>query len=95
MDGELQNVFNEQIRLWEIIVASCSFGIFFVDIHRLGEKMGLNFKPFNCASCLSAWMALFLLIFPQFISVVLVMFLSGVIAPNIRMMMDYLWNKSK
>jgi len=91
----LSDVFNGEIRLGEILIASVAFGVFFVDIHRLGEKLKLNFKPFTCASCLSAWMALLLLLIPQLISVVLVMFVAGVIAPIIRMIMDYLWNKSK
>ena len=74
-----------------IIIAAICFSIFFVDIHRFYIKWHINFKPFNCASCLASWMALFLYLFPVFIDYVFYMFLAGVLAPIIKLLMDYLY----
>jgi hypothetical protein len=74
-----------------IIIAAVCFAVFFVDIHRFYAKWNLNFKPFNCASCLSSWIALFLFLFPIAIPYVFYMFVAGVLAPIIKLLMDYLY----
>lgn len=74
-----------------ILIAAICFSIFFVDIHRFYAKWKLNFKPFNCASCLAAWMGLFLYLFPVAIDYVFYMFTAGVLAPIIKLLMDYLY----
>jgi ABC-type thiamin/hydroxymethylpyrimidine transport system permease subunit len=78
-----------------IIVASVSFALFFVEIHRFYYKWKLNFKPFNCASCLASWLALGLYFLPEYVTeIVLVMFGSGVIAPMGKFFLDkfYKWS---
>ena len=60
-----------------ILIAAICFSIFFVDIHRFYIKWHINFKPFNCASCLAAWMGLFLYLFPVAIDYVFYMFTAG------------------
>ena len=78
-----------------IILAAICFAVFFVDIHRFYAKWKLNFKPFNCASCLASWVALGLYFCPPIIQeIVLVMFSSGVAAPIFKILMDILWNKA-
>lgn len=78
-----------------IIIAAVCFAVFFVDIHRFYAKWKLNYKPFNCASCLASWTALGLYFTPTNIQeIVLVMFASGVAAPIIKILIDILWNKS-
>jgi hypothetical protein len=78
-----------------IILAAVCFAVFFVDIHRFYAKWKLNFKPFNCASCLASWAALGLYFCPAIIQeIVLVMFASGVASPIFKILMDILWNKA-
>lgn len=78
-----------------IILAAVCFAVFFVDIHRFYAKWKLNFKPFNCASCLASWVALGLYFCPAIIQeIVLVMFASGVAAPIFKILMDIIWNKA-
>ena len=78
-----------------IIIAAVCFAVFFVDIHRFYAKWKLNFKPFNCASCLASWTALGLYFCPAIIQkIALVMFASGVAAPIFKILMDILWNKA-
>lgn len=78
-----------------VIIAAVCFAVFFVDIHRFYAKWNLNFKPFNCASCLASWTALGLYFSPTIIQeIVLVMFASGVAAPIFKILMDILWNKA-
>jgi hypothetical protein len=78
-----------------IILAAVCFAVFFVDIHRFYAKLKLNFKPFNCASCLASWTALGLYFCPAIIQeIALVMFASGVAAPIFKILMDILWNKA-
>ena len=78
-----------------IILAAVFFAVFFVDIHRFYAKWKLNFKPFNCASCLASWTALGLYFCPAIIQeIVLLMFASGVAAPIFKILMDILWNKA-
>jgi hypothetical protein len=78
-----------------IIIAALCFAVFFVDIHRFYAKWKLNFKPFNCASCLASWVALGLYFCPAMIQqIFLVMFASGVAAPVFKILMDIIWKKS-
>lgn len=77
-----------------IIPAALSFALFFVEIHGFHRKWRLNFKPFNCASCLASWLALGLFFLPDWIAqVILVMFGSGVLAPLLKLLLDkyYKW----
>lgn len=70
-----------------IIIAALMFSMFFVEIHRFDQKWKLDFKPFNCASCLSAWIALILYFLPKEITeIMLVMFTAGTVAPILRML---------
>ena len=87
----LQIISNGEVGMGQIIIAAVCFAIFFVDIHRFYAKWKLNFKPFNCASCLAAWMGLFLYQFPVAIDYVFYMFTAGVLAPIIKLLMDYLY----
>ena len=77
-----------------IIIAAICFAVFFVDVHRFYIKWHINFKPFNCASCLASWMALGLYVFPEALPYVFYMFTAGVLAPILKILMDFLWKKS-
>jgi hypothetical protein len=76
-----------------IIVASISFAYYFIEIagipHAIKRKLNYGrfqrLKPFDCLTCLSVWVAVFLFFCPiltsQFIATI---FLSGIIANNIK-----------
>jgi hypothetical protein len=76
-----------------ILIASICFALFFVEIHRFHDKWKINFKPFNCASCLASWMALLLWFVPVLIEPVFLMFVAGTITPIARLLMNYIWKK--
>ena len=74
------------------ILAAISFSLFFVEIHQFHIKWKLNFKPFSCTSCLSAWVGLGLFILPDiFTNIVAVVFIPGVLAPIITKLIWNLW----
>lgn len=78
------------------LIGGLSFAIFFVDIHKFYHKWKLNFKPFNCASCLSAWVTLLLYFMPEYIVLPFTfMFTAGVLAPIIHIAMEILFQKLK
>jgi hypothetical protein len=65
----------------EIITGIC-FAFFFKEMHQFHRKWKLNFKPFNCISCLAGWSALVFYLLPDKITLGLcVLFVSGVFAP--------------
>jgi hypothetical protein len=76
-----------------IIVASISFAYYFIEIAGIPQaiKRKLNYgrfqrlKPFDCLTCLSVWVAVFLFFCPiltsQFLATI---FISGIIANNIK-----------
>lgn len=77
-----------------IIIAAICFSLFVIEIHRLPEKWKLNFKPFNCSSCLAAWLSLCLYFLPTIVTdIIVIMFGSGVLAPIARTFMNWLWKK--
>jgi hypothetical protein len=70
-----------------IIIAALMFSIFFVEIHRFDQKWKLDFKPFNCASCMAAWIALALYFLPVEVTEIMAyMFTAGSLAPIMRML---------
>lgn len=79
-----------------IILGAICFSLFFIEIHRLYLKLGLNFKPFNCGSCLASWTALTLYFVPEKIVIPFtIMFTAGVLAPLTERFINYLWIKLK
>lgn len=75
-----------------IIITAICFALFFVEIHRFNLKWKLDFKPFNCGSCLAAWTALALYLLPNIVTeIAFVMFVSGVLAPIGRQAMEFIW----
>lgn len=79
-----------------IIIASVCFALFFVEVNMFHLKWKLNFKPFNCTSCLASWVAITLYFVPRGTEPVLYMFGAGVLAPLGRVFLHYLYkNMSK
>jgi hypothetical protein len=75
-----------------IIITAICFALFFVEVHRFNLKWKLDFKPFNCGSCLAAWTALALYLLPNIVTeIAFVMFVSGVLAPIGRQAMEFIW----
>jgi hypothetical protein len=75
-----------------IIITAVCFALFFVEVHRFNLKWKLDFKPFNCGSCLAAWTALALYLLPNIVTeIAFVMFVSGVLAPIGRQAMEFIW----
>lgn len=69
----------------KIILAAIFFSFYFIEQARIPEKAHLEFKPFNCNICLSAWTALALYWAPVWVTdMVLVSFTAGVFAPLFR-----------
>jgi hypothetical protein len=75
-----------------IIITAICFALFFVEIHRFNLKWKLDFKPFNCGSCLAAWTALALYLLPTIVTeIAFVMFVSGVLAPLADKFIGFIW----
>lgn len=65
----------------QIILTAICASLFFNYIHRLHIKWHLNYKPFSCVSCLSAWLGLLFLYTPELIlNIASVMFIGGVLS---------------
>lgn len=74
-----------------ILTAVCA-SLFFNDIHQLSNKWGINFKPFNCGSCLAAWFAPIHYFAPELIQqITSTMFIAGFLAPIISKLIWKLW----
>jgi hypothetical protein len=64
------------------IITGIAFAFFFTEMHQFHKKWKLDFRPFNCVSCLSAWSSLVLYLLPDIIKMpLLIMFISGTFAP--------------
>ncbi|TSA65732.1 MAG: hypothetical protein D4R41_00630 [Sediminibacterium sp.] len=75
-----------------IIITAICFALFFTDIHQLHIKWKLNFKPFNCSSCLAAWVGLVLYFCPVWVVTIMsYMFIAGYLAPIINKLAWKLW----
>lgn len=75
-----------------IIIAAICFALFFIEIHRFNVKWKLDFKPFNCSSCLAGWTALALYFLPNiFTDIFFYLFVPGVLAPIGRQAMEFIW----
>lgn len=65
----------------QIILTAICASLFFNYIHRLHIKWNLNYKPFSCVTCLSAWLGILFLCTPELIlNIFTAMFVSGVLA---------------
>lgn len=74
-----------------ILTAICA-SLFINDIHNLPIKWKINFKPFNCGSCLAAWLAPIHYFAPELIQVVTsTLFIAGFLAPIISKLIWNLW----
>lgn len=79
----------------EIITGIC-FAFFFTEMHQFHRKWKLNFRPFNCVSCLAAWSGLVCYLLPNKITLALmIMFVSGSIAPLFVKLYNNLFYGSK
>lgn len=80
--------------LISIILAANLFTFYFITQNRFPEKWRLNFKPFNCPLCLTAWTGLALFLLPYWITqAVICMFGSGVFAPYFKNFLINIYNK--
>jgi hypothetical protein len=78
----------------ETILAANFFTFYFITQNRFPEKWKLNFKPFNCPLCLTAWSGLALYLLPEIVGhSVLAMFGSGVLAPYFKNFLINIYNK--
>jgi len=74
-----------------ILTAICA-SLFFIDIHNLQHKWRINFKPFNCGSCLAAWLAPIHYFAPELIqNITSTMFIAGFAAPILSKLIWNLW----
>ena len=64
------------------IITGIAFAFFFTEMHQFHKKLKLDFRPFNCVSCLAAWSSLGIYLLPEYIKLgLMAMFVSGAIAP--------------
>ena len=77
------------------ILAAILFSFFFTSLHQLHIKWRLNFRPFNCNSCLASWVAIALFFLPDIVTnYTITMFGAGVLAPLFTKIYDklyYVW----
>jgi len=77
----------------QIILTSICASLFFITIHNLHRKWGVNFKPFSCGSCLASWIAVLLYFAPELIlNIASVLFISGVLAAIAETLIYKIWN---
>ena len=78
----------------KIIIATLFFTFYVIDMARLPERFKCNFKPFNCNMCLAVYVAFALFLLPVIVlNIVLVAFVSGVLAPMFRNLFTNLFFK--
>jgi len=71
-----------------ILTAICA-SLFINDIHNIPIKWKVNFKPFNCGSCLAAWIAPIHYFSPELIQhITSCIFIAGFLTPIIS---TYIW----
>lgn len=76
----------------QIIITSICASLFINDIHNLPYKWKVNYKPFNCGSCLAAWIAPILYFAPELVlNLISLMFIAGFFAPIISKLIWNLW----
>ena len=77
------------------ILAAILFSFFFTSLHQFHIKWRLNFRPFNCNSCLASWVAISLFFLPDIVTnCTITMFGAGVLAPLFTKIYDkiyYVW----
>jgi len=74
-----------------IITAICA-SLFFTEIHNFHIRWKINFKPFNCGSCLAAWLASLHYYAPELIQeITSTIFIAGFFAPIVTKLMWSLW----
>jgi hypothetical protein len=79
------------------ILAAILFSFFFTQLHQFHIKWKIDFKPFNCASCLASWISITLFFLPDIVTnAFIAMFGAGVLAPLFSRIFDklyYVWIK--
>jgi hypothetical protein len=74
------------------ILAAILFSYFFTSFHQLHIKLRLNFRPFDCSSCLASWVALGLFFLPDiYTNCMITMFGAGVLAPLFTKLYDKIY----
>lgn len=73
------------MNIFLIILTANVFSFYFISQGQFHKKWHLDFKPFNCSICLTAWAGLGIYFLPEFLQYpVLALFGSGFIAPFFR-----------
>ena len=76
----------------KIILAANLFSFYFITQNRFPFKWNLDFKPFNCTLCLTAWVGLLLFWLPDWTTdMTLCMFGAGAISPFIKNFLNNLY----
>ena len=76
----------------KIILAANLFSFYFITQNEFPKKWKLDFKPFNCTLCLSAWIGLLLFLLPIYATnLTLCMFGAGAISPLFRNFLNNLY----
>ena len=84
------------MQIIETILAANFFSFYFIVQNDFPRKWNINYKPFNCTLCLTAWVGLLLYFLPiQVTDAVICMFGAGVIAPFFRNFLNNLYEPKR
>jgi len=84
------------MQIIETILAANFFSFYFIVQNDFPRKWNINYKPFNCTLCLTAWVGLLLYFLPiQVTDAVVCMFGAGVIAPFFRNFLNNLYEPKR
>jgi len=84
------------MQIIETILAANFFSFYFIVQNDFPRKWNINYKPFNCTLCLTAWVGLLLYFLPiEVTDAVICMFGAGVIAPFFRNFLNNLYEPKR
>jgi hypothetical protein len=84
------------MQIIETILAANFFSFYFIVQNDFPRKWNINYKPFNCTLCLTAWVGLLLYFLPiEVTDAVVCMFGAGVIAPFFRNFLNNLYEPKR
>lgn len=84
------------MQIIETILAANFFSFYFIVQNDFPRKWKINYKPFNCTLCLTAWVGLLLYFLPiEVTDAVVCMFGAGVIAPFFRNFLNNLYEPKR
>ena len=80
----------------KLILTSVMFAFYFIEVARFHQFLRLDFKPFNCMTCLPVWTSLVLYCLPNVVTHILFFcIMAGIVGPMFRNLFINIFNKTK